>query len=68
MDIKDNKKSETKQTLFLVLGIFLVSMFIIGGTYAYMTLSIDINNNTIAYNTACFDIVVLCFPITFQSL
>ena len=57
MDIKDNKKSETKQTLFLVLGIFLVSMFIIGGTYAYMTLSIDINNNTIAYNTTCFDIV-----------
>jgi len=57
MDIKENKKSETKQTLFLILGIFLISLFIIGGTYAYMTLGIDINNNVIAYNTTCFDIV-----------
>ena len=57
MDMKKNRKLETKQTLFLVLGIFLISMFIIGGTYAYMTLSISITNNTIAYETSCFDIV-----------
>lgn len=57
MNTNNDKVSTNKQTLFLVFGILLISMLIIGGTYAYLTWGIDVVNKNIVSSTTCFDIV-----------
>ena len=58
MDINNNIKSNNKKNIILVIIVILITMIVIGGTYAYMTLSINnITNNTIAFNTTCMDVV-----------
>ena len=57
MDVGNNIKFIKNKNIIIIIVIVLLTMAVIGGTYAYMRLSIDITNNTLAYNTTCFDIV-----------
>ena len=49
------KTLNTKQNMYLIIGIFLISLLVLGGTYAWLQ-DFTATNNVIAGNTTCFNI------------
>lgn len=55
INIKDSNGSYNKN-IYLIIGIIVFVLLIIGGTYAYMTLAVNVTNGSYVVDTTCFDI------------
>lgn len=57
MNIENEKIISNKHKILFGVGIILISLVIVGGTFAFLIFDVDIFNKNIASSTACFDII-----------
>lgn len=52
----DSEKVTYNKNVYLIIGIIVFVLLIIGGTYAYITLAVNVTNGSYVANTTCFTI------------
>ena len=57
MDIENEKIITNEHKSFVIVGIVLAFLIIVGGTFAYLIFDVNISNKNIASATTCFDII-----------
>ena len=51
-----NNNIKNKKTVYLIVGVIIGILLIAGGTYAYITLAVNVTNGNYSSVTGCFDI------------
>ena len=51
-----NNNINNKKTIYLIIGVIIGILLIAGGTYAYITLAVNVTNGNYSSVTGCFDI------------
>lgn len=57
MNLESDKIVSKKYTIFVILGILLISLLIAGGTYAYLFFGVEITNKNVIGSTTCFNVI-----------